>query len=309
MSSSTSTACRSSGPGRSCPSSRRSSRCSRTWSATATAWCRKTELLDEIWGDRFVSESALTSRIKSARQAIGDNGRDQRLIRTVHGRGFRFVGEVLEADDASDDRRRRAIDRPHAHAVVVDRSRAGHGTAIEVVGPSGAAAAVRAARGRRPRCERGDLLVGRAAHGRPPPRSRPCSTRSTSGSSVAPSCSTTCRRGAADELRGLLGGGEPSSRQRLIVAARELLAAAGRRAVRSSRSTTCTSSTGPRSELLLDQLARTVRRRAGGAARRQPSRRASSSRAATTATISVDPSATAWPRRSRRRPTRWRTSQ
>ena len=57
----------------------------------------KTELLDEIWGDRFVSESALSSRIKSARRAIGDNGRDQRLIRTVHGRGFRFVGEVVEA--------------------------------------------------------------------------------------------------------------------------------------------------------------------------------------------------------------------
>ena len=57
----------------------------------------KTELLDEIWGDRFVSESALSSRIKSARRAIGDNGRDQRLIRTVHGRGFRFVGEVRAA--------------------------------------------------------------------------------------------------------------------------------------------------------------------------------------------------------------------
>ncbi|MET0804613.1 MAG: winged helix-turn-helix domain-containing protein, partial [Acidimicrobiales bacterium] len=45
----------------------------------------KTELLDEVWGDRFVSESALTSRIKAARRAVGDNGRDQRVIRTVHG--------------------------------------------------------------------------------------------------------------------------------------------------------------------------------------------------------------------------------
>ncbi len=54
----------------------------------------KTELLDEVWGDRFVSESALTSRIKAARRAVGDNGRDQRVIRTVHGRGYRFVAEV-----------------------------------------------------------------------------------------------------------------------------------------------------------------------------------------------------------------------
>jgi len=54
----------------------------------------KTELLDAIWGGRFVSESALTSRIKSARQAIGDSGESQRVIRTVRGIGYRFVGDV-----------------------------------------------------------------------------------------------------------------------------------------------------------------------------------------------------------------------
>jgi pimeloyl-ACP methyl ester carboxylesterase/DNA-binding winged helix-turn-helix (wHTH) protein len=56
----------------------------------------KDELLDSVWGDRFVSESALTTRIKQARQAIGDNGRDQRLLKTVHGRGYRFVADVIE---------------------------------------------------------------------------------------------------------------------------------------------------------------------------------------------------------------------
>jgi DNA-binding winged helix-turn-helix (wHTH) protein len=54
----------------------------------------KEELLDEIWGDQFVSESALTSRIKSARRAVGDDGRAQRYIRNVHGRGYQFVGEM-----------------------------------------------------------------------------------------------------------------------------------------------------------------------------------------------------------------------
>ena len=54
----------------------------------------KTELLDEVWGSRFVSESALSSRIKSARRAIGDDGRRQDLIATVHGRGYRFIAEV-----------------------------------------------------------------------------------------------------------------------------------------------------------------------------------------------------------------------
>jgi DNA-binding winged helix-turn-helix (wHTH) protein len=56
----------------------------------------KTELLDQIWGNRFVSESALSSRIKSARRAVGDTGRDQRIIKTVYGRGYRFVADVLE---------------------------------------------------------------------------------------------------------------------------------------------------------------------------------------------------------------------
>ena len=54
----------------------------------------KEEILDAVWGDRFVSESALTSRIKSARQAVGDDGRQQRVIRTVHGRGYQFVAPV-----------------------------------------------------------------------------------------------------------------------------------------------------------------------------------------------------------------------
>ena len=54
----------------------------------------KEELLDEVWGDRFVSESALTSRIKSARQLVGDDGATQALIRTAHGRGYRFIGTL-----------------------------------------------------------------------------------------------------------------------------------------------------------------------------------------------------------------------
>jgi TolB-like protein len=52
------------------------------------------ELVDTVWKGRVVSEAALSSRIAAARKAIGDTGNDQRLIRTLHKRGFRFVGEV-----------------------------------------------------------------------------------------------------------------------------------------------------------------------------------------------------------------------
>lgn len=66
--------------------------------ARADRLVTKEELLDEIWGDRFVSESALTSRLKLARRAVGDDGRAQRVIQTAHGRGYRFVAEVVALD-------------------------------------------------------------------------------------------------------------------------------------------------------------------------------------------------------------------
>jgi DNA-binding winged helix-turn-helix (wHTH) protein/tetratricopeptide (TPR) repeat protein len=58
----------------------------------------KAELLDQVWGSRFVSESALTSRVKAARKAVGDSGREQRVIRTVHGRGYEFLAPVRAVD-------------------------------------------------------------------------------------------------------------------------------------------------------------------------------------------------------------------
>jgi TolB-like protein len=62
----------------------------------------KDGLLDVVWAGRIVSESTLTSHINAARKAIGDSGREQRLIRTVARKGFRFVGEVREAGSSND---------------------------------------------------------------------------------------------------------------------------------------------------------------------------------------------------------------
>ena len=56
----------------------------------------KDDLLASVWQGRIVSESTLASRINGARRAIGDSGRQQKFIRTVARRGFRFVGEVRE---------------------------------------------------------------------------------------------------------------------------------------------------------------------------------------------------------------------
>ena len=54
----------------------------------------KDDLINHVWRGRVMSDAAISSRIKSARQAIGDNGRAQRLIKTIHGIGFRFIGSV-----------------------------------------------------------------------------------------------------------------------------------------------------------------------------------------------------------------------
>lgn len=54
----------------------------------------KEEINQHIWNGRFVGESALSSRIKSLRQLLGDSGKTQRYVRTVHKKGFRFVAPV-----------------------------------------------------------------------------------------------------------------------------------------------------------------------------------------------------------------------
>jgi TolB-like protein/Flp pilus assembly protein TadD len=54
------------------------------------------DLLQAVWEGRIVSESTLTSHINAVRKAIGDTGKEQRLIRTVARKGMRFVGKVVE---------------------------------------------------------------------------------------------------------------------------------------------------------------------------------------------------------------------
>jgi predicted ATPase/DNA-binding winged helix-turn-helix (wHTH) protein/tetratricopeptide (TPR) repeat protein len=61
---------------------------------------RKEALIDAVWGHGFVSESALTTRVKEIRRAVGDDGRTQHTIRNERGRGYRFVAP-LEDDPAS----------------------------------------------------------------------------------------------------------------------------------------------------------------------------------------------------------------
>ncbi|MCC0006038.1 MAG: alpha/beta fold hydrolase, partial [Methylobacteriaceae bacterium] len=68
----------------------------------------KDELFSSVWSGRFVSDAALGSRINAARVAIGDSGREQRLLRTIPKRGFRFIGEI--ATEPQTDAEAQALD-------------------------------------------------------------------------------------------------------------------------------------------------------------------------------------------------------
>ena len=56
----------------------------------------KDDLIIAVWNGRIVSDAALTTRLNAARNAIGDSGEEQRLLKTLARKGFRFVGQVQE---------------------------------------------------------------------------------------------------------------------------------------------------------------------------------------------------------------------
>jgi TolB-like protein len=62
----------------------------------------KDDLFASVWNGRVVSESTLTSRINAARKAVGDSGEEQKAIRTIARKGFRFVGVVDTRPDNAD---------------------------------------------------------------------------------------------------------------------------------------------------------------------------------------------------------------
>ena len=61
----------------------------------------KDDLLGAVWQGRIVSESTLTSHVNALRKAIGDSGKNQKVILTVPRKGFRFVAQVREAKAAA----------------------------------------------------------------------------------------------------------------------------------------------------------------------------------------------------------------
>jgi DNA-binding winged helix-turn-helix (wHTH) protein/tetratricopeptide (TPR) repeat protein len=64
----------------------------------------KDEIIDTVWNGRAISDTAVSSRISAARTALNDDGKQQRLIKTVHNKGLRFIGEPIVKDEQSSQR-------------------------------------------------------------------------------------------------------------------------------------------------------------------------------------------------------------
>jgi TolB-like protein len=99
----------------------------------------KDEIIEKVWDGRVVSEGAVASRIKSARRALGDDGKSQRWIKTIHGQGFRFVGAATMSRPGG------AIRREETSAVPAADSDCRPSIAVlpfRLIGPAGAYAAI-----------------------------------------------------------------------------------------------------------------------------------------------------------------------
>src|SRR5262245_23695010 len=63
----------------------------------------KQELCEQVWPEQFISDATLESTLRAVRRAIGDSGKEQRIIQTLYGHGYRFVAPVTEHPTTSDD--------------------------------------------------------------------------------------------------------------------------------------------------------------------------------------------------------------
>jgi len=190
----------------------------------------KTELLDQIWGNRFVSESALSSRIKSARRAVGDTGKDQRVIQTIYGRGYRFVADANEppatAGRAAAGEDGSAAAPAHPVLRAVSDVAAGRGAAIRICGGPGSGK-TRLLRQAAETARYQGLAVGLSA---PNPASRsPYQCVAEVLQEMAgtdPGLLGAVTAGCRTELERAFDGRLPTARQHWFVAVREFLVAA-----------------------------------------------------------------------------------
>jgi len=71
-------------------------------------------LIRSLWPDAIVTKASLSRLVKEARRVVGDDGRDQRVIQTLHTRGYRFVADVRVENGDGPSSQERAIELARA---------------------------------------------------------------------------------------------------------------------------------------------------------------------------------------------------
>src|SRR5262245_6245514 len=56
----------------------------------------KDELCEQVWPEQFIAPATLESTLRAVRQAVGDSGHTQGVIRTLRGHGYRFLAPLME---------------------------------------------------------------------------------------------------------------------------------------------------------------------------------------------------------------------
>ena len=101
----------------------------------------KAELFEHVWPGRTVTEASLTQTITAARRALDDTPDAQRIIRTVHGRGYWWVAETaVVGPRTAEDMRDPLVGREGSLEVALgelDRVRRGIASAIRIIGEAG----------------------------------------------------------------------------------------------------------------------------------------------------------------------------
>jgi TolB-like protein len=87
----------------------------------------KDEIVTAVWNGRIVSESTITSRITDLRHAVGDTGGQQKVIRTLARKGFRFVAEVSEEQEKTDGVKMKTASSNNEHQPLVPQSKPAEG--------------------------------------------------------------------------------------------------------------------------------------------------------------------------------------
>ena len=72
------------------------------------------QLLDAVWGHRYVTPSTLNRVIALARRALAEDTDGQKFIQTVHGAGYRYVGPIESAPSGPAEPRARFGPPPSA---------------------------------------------------------------------------------------------------------------------------------------------------------------------------------------------------